>query len=77
MQMYSLKKFWPEGVSVHGIYHDHDGLQRKISLQGLGAARRGQLRTANSDALLFLLEVASDFAGRRVEVEEIIVSDNE
>jgi hypothetical protein len=70
--VYSLKKFWPEGLSVQGVYLDNGGPDRAFPVQSLGKARKGLLRMAGPDGALFLLQVASSLTGRKVELYEIV-----
>lgn len=68
---FGIGKFWPQGLKVHGVYLDHspDGL----SYEGLDKARKDKLKTVNAAGLFSLLAIASDLAGRQVEVREILI----
>lgn len=73
MKVYSLKAFWPDGISVNGVCADHGvSAVQGISPNGVGQARKGRLSKVTADGLVVLLAIASDFAGRPVKVEEII-----
>lgn len=68
---FGIGKFWPQGVKVHGVYLDHS--PEGLSYEGLAKAKKDSLKTVSAAGLFSLLAIASDLAGRQVEVREILV----
>jgi hypothetical protein len=70
MAKFDIGRFWPDGIPVSGVYADH--APQGLSVEGLRKARKGQLEVISAQGLLALIEIASDLAGRPVDVMEII-----
>ena len=71
MARFDIGRFWPEGIPVAGVYQDHAPVG--LSQEGLRKARKGPLEVVSAQGLLALLGIATDLAGRPVDVMEIIV----
>jgi len=68
---FGIGRFWPDGVNVHGVWLDHSPAD--LSYGGLVKARNDRLKRVSADGLESLLAIASDMAGREVQVTEILI----
>ena len=74
MARYTIKKFWPEGMTVNAAYESF-GRELGLNPHTLKKAKEETLSSIQADKLIALKILCSNWAGKPVSLEEIVQDD--
>lgn len=74
MARYTIKRFWPEALTVNAVY-DQFGRDLGLNPHTLKGAKEESLSSIQADKLLALRSLCSIWAGEAVSLDDIVLKD--
>ena len=69
-ECFDISAFWPSGRSINSVFQEY-GARFKLNRDNLTKASRGELTRASPPVVKGLLQLAAEFSGKPITLDEI------